>query len=77
MRSSTAISNRAALPEPLSLMPAPSNTESRCAPAMTTLFGLPRRVSATRLKVSVFSRITSTTMRNCSPAVCDQATPLS
>ena len=44
-----AVSSSAALPEPLSLMPAPSWTESRCAPAMTTLSSLPERVSAITL----------------------------
>jgi hypothetical protein len=35
-----AVSRMAALPEPLSLMPGPASTESRCAPAITTLSSL-------------------------------------
>ena len=41
-----AISRTVALPEPLSLIPGPSWTLSRCAPAITTLRGLPPAVSA-------------------------------
>ena len=36
--SCSATSRIAALPDPLSLMPGPASTESRCAPAITTLF---------------------------------------
>jgi hypothetical protein len=44
-----AVSRIAALPEPLSLMPGPAFTESRCAPTMTTLFALPPTDSASTL----------------------------
>ena len=39
----------AALPEPLSLMPGPARTESRCAPAMTTLSSFAPVFSASTL----------------------------
>ncbi len=41
-----AISSRVALPVPLSLIPGPSATLSRCAPAMTTCLALPPGDSA-------------------------------
>ena len=44
-----AVSSRNADPEPLSLMPGPSGTESRCAPMIVTLSGSPDRVSARTL----------------------------
>src|SRR5687767_6836042 len=37
----SAVSRIAAEPDPLSLIPGPAGTESRCAPAITTLFGFP------------------------------------
>ena len=42
--SRVAISSRAATPDPLSLMPGPSGTESRCAPTSTTCSVPPLRV---------------------------------
>ena len=48
-----AVSSSAAEPEPLSLMPGPDSTLSRCAPAMTTL----------SLFLPVFSAITLLMMR--------------
>ena len=39
--SSTAVSSTAAIPDPLSLMPGPSRTLSRCPPTITTLRGEP------------------------------------
>jgi hypothetical protein len=45
----SATSRMAADPEPLSLMPGPAWTESRCAPAMTTLLGLPHLLWAMTL----------------------------
>ncbi len=42
----SATSSRAAEPLPLSLMPGPACTESRCAPAITTLLLLVPRSSA-------------------------------
>lgn len=46
-----ATSRIAALPEPLSLMPGPGSTLSRCAPSCTTLFGSPHLESAMTLWV--------------------------
>ena len=43
LRDLQASSRRVAEPEPLSLMPGPAWTLSRCAPAMTTLSGSPAR----------------------------------
>jgi hypothetical protein len=40
-----AVSTMAAVPDPLSSMPGPASTLSRCAPSMTTLSGSPLRVS--------------------------------
>ena len=39
------------MPDPLSLIPGPSGTESRCAPAITTLSGLPVVVWAITLRL--------------------------
>jgi hypothetical protein len=52
-----AISNNAAVPVPLSTTPGPSVTESRCAPAITTLSGRPPGVSASTLLVDRVSEI--------------------
>jgi hypothetical protein len=51
-----ATSRSAALPEPLSLIPGPARTESRCAPAITTLLSSPVFVSASTLNVVLISR---------------------
>ena len=47
--SAIAISSCCAEPVPLSLMPGPSSTESRCAPDMSMLFGSPQLLSASTL----------------------------
>jgi hypothetical protein len=52
-RSFWANSTSVADPEPLSLMPGPGPTLSRCAPTTTTLFGSPPRVSAITFSVGV------------------------
>src|SRR5215510_8373876 len=49
----SAASRMAALPEPLSLMPGPGNTESRWAPTITTFESSPCDVSAVTLKVGL------------------------
>jgi hypothetical protein len=49
--SSSAISSSAAEPLPLSLMPGPSTTESRCAPTTSTLSASPLGVSAVTFHV--------------------------
>ncbi|GAA5765655.1 hypothetical protein Aros01_02145 [Streptosporangium roseum] len=46
---SSAVSRMAALPEPLSLMPGPAVTLSRCAPTMRMSFGSPPGQSAMTL----------------------------
>jgi hypothetical protein len=70
-----AVSSSAALPLPLSLMPAPSWTLSRCAPAMTTLSGLPLRVSARTFHVVRVSAVKSTSTRTVAPGVFARFTP--
>ncbi len=61
-----AVSRMAADPEPLSWIPGPALTESRCAPTTTTLLSLRPGSSASTLRVgsvsapvSVLTRITS------------------
>src|SRR4051794_2056740 len=62
-RSPCANSTSAAEPEPLSLMPGPGPTLSRCAPTTTTLFGSPPRVSAITFSVGVAPVRSSTRKR--------------
>ncbi len=52
--SCTAVSSAAATPDPLSLMPGPSGTESRCAPTITTFSMEPVSVWAITLREWIF-----------------------
>ena len=69
----SAVSSSAAEPEPLSLMPGPSMTLSRCAPAITTLSSfLPGSSAMTLKSVRVSAGSTST---NAVDPAWDRATP--
>ena len=75
LRICSTISRIVAEPEPLSLMPGPTPTLSRCAPTTMTLFGSPSRVSATTFEVSYVPGRQSTFRRAVSP-VAPFSTPL-
>ena len=75
LASCSADSSSAALPEPLSLMPGPSSTESRCAPAMTTLLSFLPFFSASTLNVGRIWRNVLANTRIRRPAVPASVTP--
>ena len=63
----TAVSSSAAVPDPLSLIPGPAGTESRCAPAITTWSGLPVVVWATTLRLRRSSVVAASTRFTATP----------
>ena len=70
-----AVSRIAALPEPLSLIPGPASTESRCAPDMTTLSSFLPFFSASTLLVGRVWRSVLAKTRIVSPGVPASAAP--
>src|ERR1700753_3328378 len=73
--SCSAVSRTAATPEPLSLMPGPSGTLSRCAPAMTTALVDPVLVCAMMLRALKLATLALSLMvvgpvcpRSCAPS---------
>ena len=74
-RRRTAVSSSVATPEPLSLMPGPVGTESRCAPTITTLSGLPVVVWAITLRLRRSSIVVASTRVTEAPARPARASP--
>ncbi len=72
----TAVSSTVAVPVPLSLMPGPSWTESRCAPTTTVRSSRPVGVSAITLNVSVVSVVASTITRASTAPAPTSASPI-
>ena len=73
--SRSAISSWPAEPDPLSLIPGPAGTESRCAPAMTTSSARPVVVWAMTLRVTTdVARVASTSVTGV-PARAARASP--
>jgi len=66
----SAISISVLVPEPLSLMPGPSSTESRCAPTTVVRSGLPVGVSAIRLSWDTSSVVVDTLNVNVTGPAC-------
>ena len=71
----TAVSRMAATPEPLSLMPGPAGTLSRCAPTITMLFAFPLRVVASTLWSVPSVSVESTLSRTVVPGVLASSLP--
>ncbi len=73
--SCTAVSSSVAVPEPLSLIPGPAGTESRCAPANTTWSGLPVPVWAITLRLRFSSTVVFSTSDTGAPARANSGSP--